>query len=351
VEDTPARLIMLDYPAGVDPFRRASQDARRSSVSEAAVDVAAGRQAAAPEDTVDAETVNGRLNADGVPAVLHDDLVRRWQQDLLAEYRPIGPTERVLVSQLARHAAGCERWEAGGGAVGRQLARFLPNCCGAPGEHEHEHERENATADSVLAAVATADVTDRCERHSRAHARAFLKTLSTLMELQAARRERERSVRRIPPGFVDEAACEEYLADRFRTGAARCPCGSTAGYLVPSRKCWECRSCKRQLGYRIGTLMARSPLPLRPWFEAIRLLLWQPELGAAELAGRIGVSRLTTVRGMMQRIQAALESERAAEELAGLAEHFAVGASPEPGEREFRSPPAETARRRQEGGA
>lgn len=305
MDDTPARSIMLDFPTGID------------------------RPAGDTEDSVDAETVNGHHDPDDLPAVLHDDLGQRRLQALLAEHRPIGPTERALVNQLARHAAGCERWEAGGAAVGRQLARFLPNCCGASGEHE------NAMADSVLAAVATADVTDRCERHGRAHARAFLKTLSTLMELQAVRRERERSGRRLPPGFVDEAACEEYLADRFRTGVARCPCGSTGGYPIPSRKCWECRSCKRQLGNRVGTVMAHSPLPLLPWFELIRLLLWRPELGVAELAERIGVSRLTTVRGMVRRIRSALDNEHAAETLAGLERHFTVGASPEPGERQF----------------
>jgi hypothetical protein len=263
--------------------------------------------------------------APALPEVLERRSRERWRAEFLAAYRPVGPTETVLVQELARHAAAGEFWDQGGDALGRRAARLVREWA------EDSALEADADADVTLAGVATADSLDRCERHSRAHGRAFLRTLEKLESLQAARREREPDVGEVLPplGFTDEEACERYLAARFTAGRIPCTnCESTAGFLIQSRKCWECRRCKRQVGYRAGTVMAHSPLPLRQWFAAVRLLLWRPRIEAVELAGLLGVERLTTVREMKHRILAALDRPHPGPELAGLDRHFAAMISP-----------------------
>ena len=124
--------------------------------------------------------------------------------------------------------------------------------------------------------------------------------------------------------FLTEAACEDYLKRRFDKGCYRCPrCGSRRGHYIPSRRCWECSGCKRQTGLRAGTVAADSPLPLVVWFAAIRLLLWQPTVGTAELRIKLGISRSTTVRQLAHKIRAAMAEENASELLAGLDIHYA----------------------------
>jgi hypothetical protein len=74
---------------------------------------------------------------------------------------------------------------------------------------------------------------------------------------------------------------------------------------------------------RSGTVLAGSALSLFTWSEAIRLLLWRPTTSAAELAEKIGLKRIATVRSMMVKIRTAMASEDASERLAGLDRHFA----------------------------
>lgn len=155
--------------------------------------------------------------------------------------------------------------------------------------------------------------------------REFLRTIEILIAVQAARRQRATRGSSMPPlGFSDEAACEQYLAERLQRGLVPCPqCGARAGWMLASRKRRECRDCQHQLGMRSSTIMAHSPVPLRRWFNAIRWVLWQPMINANELGAQIGVTRLATVRFMCKKIRTALASENASERLAGLDLHFA----------------------------
>ena len=69
--------------------------------------------------------------------------------------------------------------------------------------------------------------------------------------------------------------------------------------------------------------MAKSSIPLLVWFEAIRHLLWQPTITAAELADKLNIQRLATVRSLSKKIRTALMAENASELLAGLDERYA----------------------------
>ena len=84
----------------------------------------------------------------------------------------------------------------------------------------------------------------------------------------------------------------------------------------------ECRDCRAQAGLRTRTVMARSPVRLWQWFEAIRWILWRPTIDTSELAEKLGIRRPTTVRAMAKKIRAALAAEDGSQQLAGLDVHY-----------------------------
>jgi len=69
--------------------------------------------------------------------------------------------------------------------------------------------------------------------------------------------------------------------------------------------------------------MARSPIPLLQWFDAIRWLLWRPTISTPELAARTRIQRPTTLRAVAFKIREAMSAEDASGQLAGLDLHFA----------------------------
>lgn len=258
-----------------------------------------------------------------IPAILENARREEFLRRFRNEFRPQGPTEDVLVDELARHAVGIEKWDLGGGAVERHGARRHPELAVGLADEE--------TGDFVLAAALTTDAAARCEQQGMRRSRAFLRTLEILRETQSARRVQERAG--MPPlGFEDEAACERYLANWLRGGSVCCrQCGADVGYVVGARKRWECGVCHSQTGLRSGTVMARSAVSLRQWFDGVRRLLWQPTIGVAEFAVQVGLRRPGTARSMLTKIRRALAAADAGRQLAGLDQHFARSSrAPEP---------------------
>lgn len=258
-----------------------------------------------------------------VPTIFEPERQEKLLQEFIAEFSPVGPTESMLVAELARHAAAIERWDAGGGAVTRQAIRTLPALA-------HEITLTGGLdQDTVLAGAMSTEATERCERFSLLRSRAFLKTLDKLQAFQEARRRRTQRCTVLPPlGFADETACEEYLANRLRQSQAVCQqCGAAHGCVLQARKCWECAACGKQMGLRTGTVMARSPVPLRTWFDAVRWVLWRPTISATELSRQVGLERIATARSMLARIRTAMAAEDAGLQLAGLDQHYMRGAA------------------------
>ena len=158
-----------------------------------------------------------------------------------------------------------------------------------------------------------------------AHSKAFYRAQKKLTERQRRRKEREaQGGAAMPaPPFGSPSACEAYLVERLRGGKHRCRrCGSARGCYLSSRRCWECGDCRAQAGLRTGTVMARSPVRLWQWFEAIRWILWRPTIDTSELAEKLGIRRPTTVRAMAKKIRAALAAEDGSQQLAGLDVHY-----------------------------
>jgi hypothetical protein len=253
-------------------------------------------------------------SATTIPPVLRGDAERRYHEQFTAEYRPVGPTENALVRDLARQAAAADRWSDAALAIERQAALHL--CELTPVSHSDGD-------DAVLAAALSNEVADRAERHGLARHRSFHRTLSQLRDLQQSRFLEANRQLQPPPGPGDEKVCEQYLADRFLSGTHACHrCGTRDGWVLAARRSWECSTCKTQVGLRYGTVMARSAIPLRIWFDAIRWILWRPTIRTTDLSEWIGVRRLATVRTMACRIRAAMAADDASELLAGLDKYY-----------------------------
>ncbi|MBW3596971.1 MAG: hypothetical protein KY475_06815 [Planctomycetes bacterium] len=271
---------------------------------------------------------SGEEKTGGIPPaigkLLGGECLQRYVEQFAQEYQPFGPTELAIVRDMARQAAAMELWGEAVGAVERQAVRGVSELLIQSTLDDEE------LRDAVLAGAVSAEATDRSERHGLGHSRAFYRALAKLEEVQSKRRKRGEAARAsgtaMPPRFRSEAACEQYLEERLRTGNVACRrCGAAEGYYCAARRAWECARCKAQVGLRHGTVMARSPIPLLTWFDAIRWLLWRPTSGAVELAERLGVSRVATVRALAGKIREAMGAENASKLLAGLDVHYARG--------------------------
>jgi hypothetical protein len=241
-----------------------------------------GSRLPAPGDVIDpsaplaenpARALPGRLGPAGnalrlgltARSVLPDTLRLRTEhfaEELRGELRPAGVVEGVLVHELARHAAAME-------LAGHAEASIL-RYCGQQRMQLDSPLDEDGPFDEdacVTAAIANQPL-ERLGRYRRLHERGFYSALSRLRDLQATRHE---STARAPfARFRDEHVCSDYLYERARRRAEVCPrCGHRHGHWLASRR-WECSDCGLQVGLRSGSVMARSRLPLRTWFMAIR---------------------------------------------------------------------------------
>ncbi|MBC8867947.1 MAG: hypothetical protein H8E44_00945 [Planctomycetes bacterium] len=259
--------------------------------------------------------------ADRIPEILKRDGFSEYLNAFMQEYQPVGPTEHVVVRDLARQSVSMDVWSEAIGAISRQDARELPKLALCD-----EDEAGLVLTDSILAASMSQENIDRGERHLRFHSRAFYRALSRLENLQDRRKKSDVGGPTIPANpFTSELACEKYLADRYRTGEWRCSqCGATEGHHIASRRCWECAGCGCQTGLRQGTVMADSPIPLTRWFNAIWLILGRPRVSTTELVSTLGITRIMTVRNMANKIRAAMNAEDASDLLAGLDNYYTM---------------------------
>jgi transposase-like protein len=197
-----------------------------------------------------------------------------------------------------------------------------------------------ATAsDAGLCSALGNEAVERVMRYSRSHERALLADANALREIVRERRIRQRGQRvdvaAIQTGLTDslgdDAACEKYLEGRMRDASYRCPhCGEPRGYWLDSRHRWECASCRKQSSTRTGTVMSGSPLRISVWISAIKTVIAQPEITATSLAASLRIRRVSTVRGILRKIRAAIASPQRGILLADLDQVFCCQA-PETG--------------------
>lgn len=72
----------------------------------------------------------------------------------------------------------------------------------------------------------------------------------------------------------DEEAHAKFVAIRFadNSGSPFCPrCGCVEVYIIPTRRTWQCKACKKQFSVTSGTIFASRKLPIRDYLAAVAI--------------------------------------------------------------------------------
>lgn len=268
-------------------------------------------------DAIGMETLNGELRSpliqSGEPVATINELRATFMDAMLNEVNPIGFVETFLTRDIARRGAQIIRDEQLLDALEDQVEQALATVI-SPAAYE-----EGDTTQLLYARICAAERLEDFSRSNLRNSNAFVLRLRQLRELQRERNDGGICLQGRDVRFATEAQCIAYLARRFKLGKQQCRCGRTRrGSWIAARQCWECLDCKAQIGVRHGTVMAQSHLPLPSWFHAIAIVLYNPAVGAAELARTIEVRRQATVRSVLRKIRTALAADTASELLAGL---------------------------------
>ena len=110
--------------------------------------------------------------------------------------------------------------------------------------------------------------------------------------------------------FPDDAACAGYLERARWADGFVCPyCGVVAEpFRITTRPgILECRTCRRQTGLLVGTVMERSHTPLNIWFWAAYLVMSHtPGISAVQFQRQLGLSRYETAFGILHKLRAGM---------------------------------------------
>ncbi len=111
--------------------------------------------------------------------------------------------------------------------------------------------------------------------------------------------------------FPDNAACLEYLKERFYPDGSECPsCGkATKFHRIKSRAAYSCQYCRHQVYPTSGTIFHKSTTSLQLWFWSIYLMSsTRCGISAKQLEREIGVTYKTAHR-MFKLIRTLLSDE------------------------------------------
>ncbi len=109
--------------------------------------------------------------------------------------------------------------------------------------------------------------------------------------------------------FPDEGACARHLAKLRWPDGFTCPaCGTCKGWELDTKPfTWECAGCHRQTSVTAGTVMHRSKLPLRTWFEAIHLLTSHSNgISAEQAQAQLGIRSYKTAWLLLHKLRRAM---------------------------------------------
>jgi len=109
--------------------------------------------------------------------------------------------------------------------------------------------------------------------------------------------------------FPDEAACARFLFNQRWPEGFVCPrCDGRRGWeLASKRHTWECCGCHRQTSVTALTVMHRSKLPLRTWFQAIHLLTGHSNgISAEQAQAQLGLGSYKTAWLLLHKLRRAM---------------------------------------------
>jgi predicted RNA-binding Zn-ribbon protein involved in translation (DUF1610 family) len=109
--------------------------------------------------------------------------------------------------------------------------------------------------------------------------------------------------------FPDDAACARHLASLRWPGGFICPgCGSARAWELDTKRfTWECAECNRQTSVTAGTVMHRSKLPLRTWFQAVHLMTSHSNgISAEQAQAQLGLGSWNTAWLLLMKLRRAM---------------------------------------------
>jgi ribosomal protein L37AE/L43A/transposase-like protein len=105
--------------------------------------------------------------------------------------------------------------------------------------------------------------------------------------------------------FPDEASCEAYLKLKREEEGIVCPnCHEAKHYWLESKKLWKCSNCGKWTNLKAGTMMERTKVDLKIWFEVIHLMTsTKKAFSALEMQRQVGSKFYEPIWYMMQKIR------------------------------------------------
>jgi transposase-like protein len=117
-----------------------------------------------------------------------------------------------------------------------------------------------------------------------------------------------KSLREFQSKFVDEEACQQYLAVcRWPEGFV-CPrCGNRRAYELVKLRRWQCTSCRHQSSLTAGTILHNTKTLLTVWFWAAYLMTTDKRgVSALLLQRQLGLRRYETAWMMLHKFRRAM---------------------------------------------
>lgn len=105
--------------------------------------------------------------------------------------------------------------------------------------------------------------------------------------------------------YSTESACKLYFkSERESKGIVCRKCGSTLHYWIEKLSRWQCKSCRKSLSLKCGTIMENSNLPYKTWLWGIYFsTLTKKDFSALEMQRLLSHSRYESIWLMMHKIR------------------------------------------------
>jgi len=109
--------------------------------------------------------------------------------------------------------------------------------------------------------------------------------------------------------FPNDETCRIYLKEQREKQGITCKhCGGVKHYWLENQQLWKCAACGSWTNLKAGTIMHKSKLPVRTWFECIHLMTaTKKSISALEMQKQLSIHHsYQPVWYMMQKIRVAM---------------------------------------------
>lgn len=108
--------------------------------------------------------------------------------------------------------------------------------------------------------------------------------------------------------FPDEESCIRFMIQsRWPDGFVCSRCGNKDYYWIDTRKLLQCKTCGYQSSVTSGTIMHRSKMSLKLWFQAAYLVTTHtPGISALQFQRQVGLNNYETAFTMLHKLRAAM---------------------------------------------